>query len=71
MLARSGLPSFDYIRPSTPDEVVRLLGEHGRAARLMMGGTDLLVRMRNGTIRPKVVIDVKQLPGIKTVFFDP
>ncbi|MBN1138844.1 MAG: xanthine dehydrogenase family protein subunit M [Anaerolineae bacterium] len=71
MLARPGLPSFEYIRPATPGEVVRLLGEYGPAARLLMGGTDLLVRMRNGAVRPKVVIDVKYLPGMRDISFAP
>ena len=70
MLARPGLPRFDYMRASTPDEVVRLLEEQGEAARLLMGGTDLLVRMRDGFIRPKVVVDVKHLPGMREVVYD-
>jgi len=70
VFARPGLPSFDYVRPGTPDEVVGLLEEHGRAAQLMMGGTDLFVRMRQGEIRPKIVVDVKHLPAMRAVLFD-
>jgi len=71
VLARPGLPSFDYIRAGTPDEAVRLLKEHGEAAQLVMGGTDLFVRMRDGFIRPQVVVDVKHVPGFRDVGFDP
>ena len=70
VLARPGLPSFDYVRANTPDEVTRLLQEHGDAARLLMGGTDLLVRMRDGSIRPQVVVDVKHLPGMRDILYD-
>lgn len=71
MFARPGLPSFDYVRAATPDEVVGRLLEHGAAARLrstaslalLMGGTDLFPRMRDGQVRPRVVLDVKHLPG--------
>lgn len=70
MLARPGLPSFDYVRATTADEVVRLLKEHGEAAQLAMGGTDLFVRMRDGFIRPQVVVDVKHLPGMRDVVYD-
>ena len=70
MLARSGLFPFDYVRPTTPDEVVRLLQNDGDAARLLMGGTDLLVRMRDGVISPRVVVDVKHLPGMGEVTYD-
>jgi CO/xanthine dehydrogenase FAD-binding subunit len=71
MLARPGLPAFDYVRPPTREDVVRLLREHGPEARLMMGGTDLLVRMRDGVISPRVVVDVKGVPGMRDVVYDP
>jgi CO/xanthine dehydrogenase FAD-binding subunit len=70
MLARPGLPSFDYVRAGTFDEVTGLLEEHGEAARLLMGGTDLFVRMRNGDIRPQMVVDVKHLPGMRDILYD-
>jgi CO/xanthine dehydrogenase FAD-binding subunit len=70
VLARPGLPSFDYVRAGDPDEVVRLLNQHGEAAQLVMGGTDLFVRMRDGFIRPQVVVDVKHMPGMRDVIYD-
>jgi len=70
VLARPGLPRFDYVRAETADEVVRLLQERGEAARPFMGGTDLFVRMRDGVIHPQVVVDVKYLPGIRDVVYD-
>ena len=70
MLARPGLPSFDYVRACDPDEVLHLLKEHGETAQLLMGGTDLFVRMRDGFVRPQVVVDVKHLPGIRDVLYD-
>jgi carbon-monoxide dehydrogenase medium subunit len=70
VLARPGLPSFDYVRASALDEVPRLLKEHGEAARLLMGGTDLLVRMRDGFIHPQIVVDVKHLPGMRDILYD-
>jgi len=70
VLARPGLPSFDYVRAGTADEVVRLLEEHGEAARLMMGGTDLFVGMRDGVARPRIVVDVKHLSGMRDVVYD-
>ena len=70
MTARPGLPSFDYVRATTLDEVPRLLEEHGEAARLLMGGTDLFVRMRDGFVRPRIVVDVKHLPGMQNISYD-
>jgi len=55
------LQPFVYLRPDTLDEVIAILGEHGAAARLLAGGTDLIVRMRLGHVRPAVVVDVKHV----------
>jgi len=71
MFARPGLPAFDYVRANTPDEVIALLQAHGPAARLLMGGTDLFPNMRDGRLRPQVVVDVKGLPGMGDIAFDP
>ena len=70
MLSRPGLPSFNYVRTSAHDEATRLLKEHGEAARLPMGGTDVFVRMRDGFIHPQTLIDVKHLPGMRDVLYD-
>ena len=56
--------AFRYVRPHTIEETVSLLAEHGPSARLLAGGTDLLVRVRSGHTRPGVVIDVKQVAGL-------
>ena len=46
-----------------------LLAEHGSGASLLAGGTDLVVALRNRTLTPKVVIDLKRVaelrPGIR------
>jgi carbon-monoxide dehydrogenase medium subunit len=63
------LPSFDYIKPATPQEATRLLLKSDGQARLFMGGTDVFVRMRDGFITPKILIDVKHLPGMTQVEF--
>ena len=70
MLARPGLPSFDYVRPGTIDEALRLLEKHGPSARLLMGGTDVFVRMRDGFMQPRLVLDLKSLPLMRTILYD-
>jgi carbon-monoxide dehydrogenase medium subunit len=52
---------FAYARPDRLDDAVALLAEHGPDARPLAGGTDLIIRLRDGTIRPKVVVDVKRI----------
>ncbi|NIV29559.1 MAG: hypothetical protein GWN58_08625 [Anaerolineae bacterium] len=70
MFARPGLPSFDYVRAHDPDQVIRLMQEHGQRAKLLMGGTDLLPNLRNGLFRPQILVDVKQLPGMLDITFE-
>ena len=53
--------AFAYERPTSLDDAIALLAEHGSDARPLAGGTDLIIRLRDGTIRPKVVVDVKRV----------
>lgn len=55
---------FDYIIPHDFAEASALLASEDRAARPLLGGTDLLIRVRGGFVRPDRVIDLKHLPGI-------
>jgi carbon-monoxide dehydrogenase medium subunit len=50
---------FAYERPTHLDGAVALLAEHGPEARLLAGGTDLIIRLRDGSIQPRLVVDVK------------
>ena len=53
--------AFAYERPAHLDAAVALLAEHGPGARLLAGGTDLIIRLRDGSIRPRMVVDVKRI----------
>ncbi len=68
MLARPGLPSFEYVQAANAAEVHSLLQEGG--ARLMMGGTDLFPQMREGVFRPETIVDVKHVPGMRDLTYD-
>ena len=58
---------FDYLEPATLDEAVRLLSEHGTQARILAGGTDLLVQMKMERIKPAVVISIRRIPGLDAI----
>ena len=51
--------AFAYERPTHLAAAVALLDEHGPDARLLAGGTDLIIRLRDGSIQPRLVIDLK------------
>jgi carbon-monoxide dehydrogenase medium subunit len=50
---------FAYERPTRLADAVALLDEHGPEARPLAGGTDLIIRLRDGSIAPRFVVDVK------------
>lgn len=55
---------FDYVKPGTLEEALRLLARHGEKARALAGGTDLVVHLKEGHARPDLVLDVKALPEL-------
>lgn len=55
--------TFHYARPQTLAEVLSLLDTHGPAARVLAGGTDLVVQLRRGEV-PAIVIDLKRVNGL-------
>jgi carbon-monoxide dehydrogenase medium subunit len=55
---------FDYARPATVADAVELLARHGDGARILAGGTDLMVELRHGTVRPRLVVDIKGLTDL-------
>lgn len=50
-----------YVAPRSLDEAIGAFAAAGSAARIMAGGTDLLVQMRSGLVRPGLIVDVKKI----------
>src|SRR5471030_2977032 len=59
------MQTFAYTRPTTIAEAFSILQAHGPDARLLAGGTDLIIRLRDGTARPTIVVDVKRIPELR------
>lgn len=58
--------TFAYARPETLVEALELLDEHGPSARMLSGGTDLLVEIRFGDAEPTMVIDLKRVAELSS-----
>jgi CO/xanthine dehydrogenase FAD-binding subunit len=56
--------SADYEAPESLQPACDRLAELGPQARVLAGGTDLIVQMRSGRLAPEHVIDLKRLPGL-------
>lgn len=52
---------FEHYAPTRLDEVLRLLIEFGEEAKLLAGGTDLLVFIRHGRMAPKHIIELSRV----------
>ena len=65
------LPKFEYFAPRTLGEALRLLAEKGDGARILAGGTDLLIRMKQGLIKPQAIISLEGISELKTIRFAP
>ncbi|HEV2363019.1 MAG TPA: xanthine dehydrogenase family protein subunit M [Caulobacteraceae bacterium] len=57
------MPQVDYVPAASVEEATKALKAAGPRARILAGGTDLLVQMRSGRVRPAVIVDVKGVPG--------
>ncbi len=53
--------------PRSVEDAVAALAKHGAAARVLAGGTDLLVQMRTGARTPAVLVDVKRIPELMAI----
>ena len=65
------LPEFEYILPQTLVEASEFLSRYPDEARPFLGGTDVFVRMRDGFLTPKFLVDIKNLDGTNNLRFDP
>jgi carbon-monoxide dehydrogenase medium subunit len=72
-LYRGDLPvkDFDYVAPQKIEEVVSLLSQNGSQIRILAGGTDLLAQMREHRRTADTVIDVKHIPELNQLSYDP
>jgi len=64
------MQSFDYIAPKNVDEVVSLLASQNGNARVLSGGTDLIVQLREGRRTAGFVVDVKNITDLKQIIND-
>ncbi len=55
---------FAYARPDSLDDVFDLLRTNGDQAKVLSGGTDLIVGLRHAAVRPELVVDLKRVNGL-------
>ncbi|MGB7874196.1 MAG: FAD binding domain-containing protein [Anaerolineales bacterium] len=61
----------EYYNAATTDEAIRLLGEKGKSARIVAGGTDLILELERGVRRGiHTLIDITRIPGLDRITLD-
>ncbi|HTV44249.1 MAG TPA: xanthine dehydrogenase family protein subunit M [Stellaceae bacterium] len=58
------MPSLSFSAPTSVDEAVKVLAGASGLAKVLSGGTDLLVQLRSGRTRPDLIVDTKRIPGM-------
>ena len=59
--------SFEYHEPTSLPEAVRLGADFGADGRFLAGGTDLIIQMRRGTLRPGHLVSLHRISGLDRV----
>ncbi|MCK4795702.1 MAG: FAD binding domain-containing protein, partial [Desulfobacteraceae bacterium] len=64
-----GLPKFDYQCPESLAELEGLLNDHKGQAKILAGGTDLLIQMKDSIQSPGVLIDIGNLAALQGITY--
>jgi CO/xanthine dehydrogenase FAD-binding subunit len=57
----------EYVRPSSLEEAVCFLYEHGSETKPLAGGTDLLIDIRSGKLKARYIMDVTHIPELREI----
>ena len=58
------MANLTYQAPATVEDAVKILAGAAGLAKPLAGGTDLLVQLRSGRVKPELIVDTKKIPGM-------
>ncbi len=64
------LPTFEHLQPESLLEALELLAEYGEQAKIIAGGTELLVAMKLGLLSPAYLVNLKEIPDLNFIAYD-
>jgi aerobic carbon-monoxide dehydrogenase medium subunit len=64
------MAKFTYFEPAALAEALTLLKNYGEEARIIAGGQSLLILLRQGLIRPQVLISLHRIPALREIKFE-
>src|SRR5437762_2136919 len=62
--------AFEYLEPKTLADASRLLADYGARARILAGGTDLIVQMDTGRLQPEALVYLGRIPELRRITWD-
>lgn len=64
------LPKFEYFSCVTLDEACSLLSKYQGEAKVLAGGTDLLIKMKHKRVVPRYLVNIKRVPDLSYISHD-
>jgi CO/xanthine dehydrogenase FAD-binding subunit len=58
---------IEYLRPSSIEEAIGFLSDHGPETKALAGGTDLLIDIRSGELKARYVMDISRISQLKEI----
>lgn len=62
---------FEYLEPKTLPKAITFLSQHGNESKVLAGGTDLLRALKQRTLRPRYLVNIKYIPQITKITLSP
>lgn len=63
------LQEFSYLAPKSINELYAMLKKHVGKARILAGGTDILVELHNNWIAPAILVDIKKIKDLQGIIY--
>ncbi|MGE5302168.1 MAG: FAD binding domain-containing protein [Alphaproteobacteria bacterium] len=64
------IPEFEYLSPQSVQEACALLAQYGNRAKVLAGGSDVLVKMKDGLIGPAYLVSLKKLDSLRSIRYE-
>ena len=63
------MQDLQYLRPKTLEEALELIDKYGKEAKILTGGTDVIVALRGNAVHCKYLIDVKEVKELSGISY--
>jgi hypothetical protein len=62
------MKKFKYVKPKTIEEALGYLDDNVNEKKVIAGGTDLMVKLKNNKIAPDLIIDISEIETLKGIY---